>query len=113
MQIGEPMAYNIVFYEKQNGESELLNFLEKLRKKSATDKDARIQYKQASLYIELLQNSGTRLPATTAFFISFVIKMISCFFIVFVRRHKKHLAEKLKKQNPNAMIIYPERSPKP
>lgn len=40
MQIGEPMAYNIVFYEKQNGESELWNFLEKLRKKSATNKDA-------------------------------------------------------------------------
>ena len=40
------------------------NFLEKLRKKSATNKDARIQYKQASLYIELLQNNGTRLPDT-------------------------------------------------
>lgn len=64
MQIGEPMAYNIVFYEKQNGESELWNFLEKLRKKSATSKDARIQYNQASLYIELLQNNGTRLPDT-------------------------------------------------
>ena len=34
MQIGEPMAYNIIFYEKQNGESELWNFLEKLRKKT-------------------------------------------------------------------------------
>ena len=64
MQTGEPMAYNIVFYEKQNGESELWNFLEKLRKKSATNKDAHIQYKQASLYIELLQNNGTRLPDT-------------------------------------------------
>jgi len=64
MQIGELMAYNIVFYEKQDGESELWNSLEKLRKKSATDKDARIQYKQASLYIELLQNNGTRLPDT-------------------------------------------------
>ena len=64
MQIGDPMAYNIVFYEKPNGESELWNFLEKLRKKAATSKDARIQYKQASLYIELLQNNGTRLPDT-------------------------------------------------
>ena len=64
MQIGESMAYNIVFYEKQNGDSELWNFLEKLRKKSTTSKDARIQYKQASLYIELLQNNGTRLPDT-------------------------------------------------
>ena len=40
------MKYNIIFYEKKNGESELWNFLEKLRTKSLSDKDARIQYKQ-------------------------------------------------------------------
>ena len=58
------MKYNIIFYEKKTGDSELWNFLEKLRNKSKSDKDARIQYKQASLYIELLQNNGTRLPDT-------------------------------------------------
>ena len=58
------MKYNIIFYEKKNGESELWDFLEKLRSKSSTDKDARIQYKQITLYIELLQNNGTRLPDT-------------------------------------------------
>ena len=58
MQIGETMAYNILFYEKENGESEVWNFLEKLRKKSSTSKDSRIQYKQVLLYIELLQNNG-------------------------------------------------------
>lgn len=62
MQIGDTMAYNIIFYEKGNGESEIWNFLEDLRKKASTDKDARIQYKQASLCIELLQANGTRLP---------------------------------------------------
>lgn len=56
------MAYNIIFYEKKNGESEVWNFLETLRQKSSTSKDARIQYKQIALYIELLQNNGTRLP---------------------------------------------------
>lgn len=56
------MAYNIIFYEKENGVSEVWNFLEKLRKKSLTNKDARIQYKQATLYIELLQNNGFMLP---------------------------------------------------
>lgn len=56
--------YNIIFYEKKNGESELWNFLEKLRNKSTSDKDARIQYKQITLYIELLQNNGTHLPNT-------------------------------------------------
>jgi phage-related protein len=54
--------YTIEFYEKENGESELWDFLEMLRIKSATNKDARIQYKQAILYIQLLEDNGTRLP---------------------------------------------------
>ncbi len=53
--------YTIEFYEKANGESALWNFLEELREKSATSKDARIQYKQITLYIQLLQDNGTRL----------------------------------------------------
>ena len=56
------MKYTVEFYEKANGESELWDFLEELREKSKTSKDARIQYKQASLYIQLLQDNGTRLP---------------------------------------------------
>ena len=54
--------YNVEFYENANGESELWNFLEELRIKSETNKDARIQFKQISLYIQLLQEHGTRLP---------------------------------------------------
>lgn len=54
--------YEIIFYEKQNGESDIWNFLEELRKKAFKNKDARIQYNQATLYIELLQNNGTKLP---------------------------------------------------
>ena len=53
--------YNVEFYENQSGESELWNFLEELRVKSATSKDSRIQYKQIDFYIELLQNNGTKL----------------------------------------------------
>lgn len=53
--------YNVEFYEKPNGESELWNYLEELREKSSTSKDARIQYKQIALYIQLLQDNGTRL----------------------------------------------------
>ena len=34
----------------------------RLRKKSSSNKDCRIQYKQIIYYIELLQNNGTRLP---------------------------------------------------
>ena len=58
------MAYNIIFYEKQNGKSEVFDFLENLRTKSSTSKDARIQYKQVTLFIELLTLSGTLLPET-------------------------------------------------
>lgn len=62
MQIGDIMAYEIIFYEKENGECEIWDFLELLRKKSGKNKDARIQYNQIVLYIELLQRNGTRLP---------------------------------------------------
>ena len=54
--------YEVEFYEDANGVSELWDFLEELRVKSATNKDARIQHKQITLYIQLLQDSGTRLP---------------------------------------------------
>lgn len=53
--------YTVEFYENADGKSELWDFLEKLRIKAATNKDARIQYKQISLYIQLLQDNGTRL----------------------------------------------------
>lgn len=56
------MAYNIVFYETDNQKSNVWDFLEQLRVKSFKNKDARIQYRQAILYIELLQNNGTYLP---------------------------------------------------
>ena len=53
--------YIVEFYETTDGKSELWDFLEELRVKTATSKDARIQYKQISLYIQLLQDNGTRL----------------------------------------------------
>jgi hypothetical protein len=58
----EKNMYSIEFYEKENGESDVWDFLEELREKAATNKDARIQYRQITLYIELLQNNGTRQP---------------------------------------------------
>ena len=55
------MAYNIIFYEK-NGQSQIWDYLEQLRLKSLKNKDARIQYNQMMLSIELLAQSGTYLP---------------------------------------------------
>lgn len=54
--------YKIEFYEKPDGTSDIWDFLEKLRQKAHTNKDARIQLKQIRLHIQLLQENGTRLP---------------------------------------------------
>ena len=53
--------YRVEFYETQDRDSQIWDFLEDLRLKAALSKDARIQHKQASLYIELLKQNGTRL----------------------------------------------------
>ncbi len=53
--------FEIEFYETADGVSELWNFLDDLQKKASANKDARIQHKQISLYIQLLADHGTRL----------------------------------------------------
>ena len=55
--------YNIEFYEKSDGTSELWDFMEDLRQRAQTNKDARIQPKQIRLYIQLLADNGTHLPS--------------------------------------------------
>lgn len=53
--------YEVIFYSDEKGNSEILEFLEELEKKSYTNKDARIQYKQIIIYLQLLQEHGTSL----------------------------------------------------
>ena len=53
--------FNIEFYSTEDNVSELWEFLEGLQKKALTDKNARIQHKQISQYIQLLADHGTRL----------------------------------------------------
>lgn len=53
--------YRVEFYEDADGRSELWEFLDDLRQKSVTSKDARIQHNQIALYIQLLEDHGTRL----------------------------------------------------
>ncbi|MCQ2381586.1 MAG: type II toxin-antitoxin system RelE/ParE family toxin [Acidaminococcaceae bacterium] len=55
------MKYKIEFYEKSNGTSDVWDFLEELREQSFNSKDARIQYNQLSLYINLLEKNGTNM----------------------------------------------------
>ena len=53
--------YTLEFYEDKNGNSQVLEFAEELRVKAITSKDARIQYKQMSMYFELLSLKGTNM----------------------------------------------------
>ena len=53
--------FDIGFYRTRGGECQILEFLEELRTKSASNKDARIQFKQVSLYMELLALNGTNM----------------------------------------------------
>ena len=58
--------YNIEFYETVEGFSDIRDFLDSLRAKADSVKDARIQFGQAARYIQLLQNNGTNLPVEIA-----------------------------------------------
>lgn len=53
--------YEVLFYENQNGYSELFEQIQELMKKSEKNKDARIQYKQILLCVELLKQNGTKM----------------------------------------------------
>ena len=53
--------FNVEFYAKPNGISEIYDYLEGLRQRAASSKNARIQLKQILLYIQLLEDHGTRL----------------------------------------------------
>lgn len=62
MEIYESAKYTIDFYYDKNGESDIYNLFKDLEKKSSKNKDARIQYRQLLLYIELLSKNGNNLP---------------------------------------------------
>ena len=56
----------IEFYRKRDGTSDVLDFLDDLRQRSSSDKDARIQFRQTNLYIDLLRMNGTNLSVKIA-----------------------------------------------
>lgn len=62
--------YTIEFYEDSRGNSSVWQFLETLRIKALTNKDARIQYKQICLCLNLLEEKGTYLPETITKYIA-------------------------------------------
>ena len=56
-------CFEVEFYEDPDGMSEIWDYLEELRTRSLSNKDARIRFNQISLSIELLQQKGNGLPA--------------------------------------------------
>ena len=56
------MNYTVIFYEKENGVSEIEQVLAELQTRASKSKDARIQYQQMLLALELLSRHGTQLP---------------------------------------------------
>ena len=117
--------YNIEFYEDSNGKSELWEFLESLRIKAATNKDARIQYKQISWYIQLLEDNGTRLnenitkhidddiwelrPGNNRVLYFYFKNDTFVLLHQFRKKHKRLPNAKLIRQRLNVMITLPER----
>lgn len=113
--------YEIEFYEKTNGECDVWDFLENLRIKVATNKDARIQYKQVTFYIELLKQNGSTLsenimkhieddiwelrPGANRVFTFSMMKTENLYyFIISRRKHKRHPNVKSKEQKQKEMI---------
>lgn len=62
----EDSMFTVKFYETKTGESDVWDFLEELRLKSPSNKDARVQYNQLLFYIDLLSKNGTFLPNNIA-----------------------------------------------
>ena len=56
--------YKIIVYENGTGYSELNDFLLDLARKADSNKDARIQLRQITFYIELLKMYGTNINQT-------------------------------------------------
>ena len=52
--------FDIVFYENERGESDVLNFIYDLKEKARTSKDARINLNKIVAYIDAIEEYGTR-----------------------------------------------------
>lgn len=53
--------YEIEFYEDRNGYSEIADFIKNLSRKSATSKEARLNFAKLTAYLNMLEATGTRI----------------------------------------------------
>ncbi|MCD8069153.1 MAG: hypothetical protein LUE87_09760 [Lachnospiraceae bacterium] len=51
--------YNVYFYQDENGNQPVKEYLDELEEKSAKSKDARIKYNKIDQYIGILMGCGT------------------------------------------------------
>ena len=81
--------FQVEFYEDACGHLDIREFLEELRQQIAKNKDARIQYQQLVMYIDLLQRHGTQLPNN-------IVKLI-----------KEHMGT-ASRQQPRFLLLFPK-----
>ena len=62
MDINNNSTFTIKFYFDKNGKSDIVDLLNDLQQKSISNKNARVQFRQITLFIELLSKNGTNLP---------------------------------------------------
>lgn len=53
--------FNIIFYKDKSGKSEIVDYLDRLKEKAITDKNARIKREKILAYMKALSEYGTRI----------------------------------------------------
>ena len=53
--------FEIIFYEDEHGNSDVKEFIKDLREQSFTNKDARINFNKIVAYLDILEETGTRI----------------------------------------------------
>lgn len=53
--------YEIIFYEDKNGNSEVINYINKLKEERNSNKNSRIKLNKIVAYLNILEDMGTRI----------------------------------------------------
>ena len=57
--------YKIIFYEDENGSSEVVSYIKELQKRSTKSKECRILFNKIVAYLDMLEEQGTRYKENT------------------------------------------------
>jgi phage-related protein len=53
--------YKIIFYEDENGSSEVVSYIKELQKRSKKSKECRVLFNKIVAYLDMLEEQGTRI----------------------------------------------------